>query len=186
MTVLAWDGYRLAADGMMTYGDAIGSLRQQKIFRPGDYQLDTEWTLLGQSIYAFGITGAIGSELPLIDVLNNELTPYSTFPKHLSFSALLISRHADVYVLHKNEGFEGISLYPVDVPFIALGCGSDAASAAMISGHKAVDAVRIAMDVNVYCGGSVQVWEPFIEVSELGVKKLTQDNSQTLWIEEEN
>lgn len=183
MTVIAWDGKTLAADGLMTYGDSIGSTRQQKIFRADDFLL-SEWNLLGHRVLVFAITGIIGCEQHLISALNDSLHQDVEFPSHLNFTAFLVLDNAETWLCSKNGDKTGVSLYRVEMDQFALGCGSDAALGAMLGGRNAIDAVAIAMDVNVYCGGEIQQWTPIVSHPSGNTVFATNPN-QEHWINDE-
>lgn len=180
MTVIAWDGNTLAADGLMTYGDSIGTTHQPKIFRATDFIL-SDWDVLGHKVLAFGMTGLIGSEVMLISILNNSLHTDSTFPNHMDFTALLICEDCETWVCQKRAGNDGVILYRVETETFALGSGSDAALGAMIGGRSAIDAVAIAMDVNVYCGGGIQAWTPTAVGSGKGAR-FVSDPDADMWV----
>lgn len=180
MTVIAWDGETLAADGLATYGDSIGSTRQQKIFRASDYMLEG-WDMLGHQVLAFAVTGLMGAEQVLISVLNDSLHQDVELGAHLSFTAFLVLDNTETWICAKRQGERGIDLYRVDMPHFALGCGADAALGALLSGRSAIDAVAIAMEVNVYCGGDIQAWTPRI-VPLCDPMRYDHDKAKSLWL----
>ncbi|HAT3959705.1 TPA: hypothetical protein I9Y37_001842 [Citrobacter freundii] len=180
MTVIAWDGNTLAADGLMTYGDSIGTTHQPKIFRASDY-ITSDWDVLGHKVLAFAITGLIGSEVMLVSILNNSLHTGTTFPAHMNFTALMVCEDCETWVCQKQADHTGVTLYRVETETFALGCGSDAALGAMIGGRNAIDAVAIAMDVNVYCGGGIQVWTPTAVGSGKGAR-FVSDPDADMWV----
>lgn len=159
MTVIAWDGKTLAADGLMSNGRSIMSTHGQKIFRACDY-VQEQWTLQNESVLAFGVAGDFGSQSYIVNALNDVMHAEAKYPQEHSFTAVLITDAGNVWLLSKDKGDSTGFLHIVEEQYVAIGCGSDAAKAAMLAGQSALDAVAIAMDCNVYCGGDIQAWTP--------------------------
>lgn len=180
MTVIAWDRTSLVADGLMTHGHSIMSTRGKKIFRACDYLTD-QWNLQNERVLAFGVAGDFGSASAIVDALNNMMHVHTIYPKEYAFTAILITDSGNVWLLNKDLDNDTGWLHPVEENFVAIGAGSDAAKAAMIAGKNAFDAVAIAMDCNVMCGGEIQAWEPQ-RTSINGKDVLTSVPAQELWV----
>ncbi|HAV1601616.1 TPA: hypothetical protein JG832_002507 [Enterobacter hormaechei subsp. xiangfangensis] len=182
MTAIAWDGETLAADGLLTFGSSVGGTRTQKIYRSSDFLVE-QWTMLGETVLAFGFSGDIGAHLPLISALNDVLTYETPFPRHMLLNAILITEGGDCWMYQKQRDNEFGTLYLVDMPYFSIGSGGDAATAAMIAGRNALDAVAIAMDCDVYTGGELHAWTPN-RITANGRTQLQHVEGQDLWYPE--
>lgn len=92
MTVIAWDGKSLAADGLMVNGPTVASYHTQKIFRACDYP-EQVWQMGGGAyeVLAFGFAGSCGSQFVVIDALAHGFAPDAQFPPHHAFTVLMIT-----------------------------------------------------------------------------------------------
>ncbi|HBM2815633.1 TPA: hypothetical protein LU109_003542 [Enterobacter hormaechei subsp. xiangfangensis] len=180
MTVIAWDGDILAADGLTTQGQSIITTHQQKIFRSKDYP-GKHWTIQDEKALTVAVAGHIGSHMPIIGNLEDGLYYDSSYPKEQAFTAIVITENGVVWVVNKDEGDDIASLMVFEGEVLAIGCGSDAATAAMIAGRNAIDAVAITMDVNVHCGGDIQAWTPVV-IRRVEGDLFAHDNLDTVWL----
>lgn len=165
MTTIAWDGRTLAADSQSNLNGAVCSLREQKIFKPCHGE---EWKVYGETVLAIGVSGDCGSERELIDALSGEGLSYKTqFQPSFDFSALLISLSGVVYVVGKDEE-KTVAMISPQFGSYAIGSGAMIARTAMHIGLKAVEAVRVAIEMDLYTGGDISTFsveqEPFIIV----------------------
>lgn len=131
MTTIAWDGKTLAADSL---GDKCGwKIPSQKIIRLRDGRL-------------YGTAGAFGQCLAVADWLNHrdggapEAEDAGGIIIGLDGHAYAVERHATLIRLPKTA---------------AAGSGRDFALAAMRCGKTAAEAVKIAIEFDVYSGGRV-------------------------------
>lgn len=137
MTVIAWDGKTLAADRMAVAGD-YGKGTVTKIHRWED-----------------GICGASGSMeegMRLISWLQDGADPES-FPE-------LEENSSTEFLVIYNSGrvaYYERTATPLwfDNAHHAIGCGKDYALAAMHLGKDAVEAVKVASELSVFCGNGV-------------------------------
>jgi ATP-dependent protease HslVU (ClpYQ) peptidase subunit len=159
MTVIAWDGKTLAADGLMTNGQTVASTHTQKIFRANEV-LFRKWKMCGKSILAFGYAGYYGDQYPVIDALNLELTPDTVFNSDTKFTAIMIDSVGMTWLVDKGDKEIHARIYPAGAEVVAIGSGADAAYGALRAGRGATEAVLIACECNVYCGGDIQHWTP--------------------------
>jgi hypothetical protein len=143
MTVIATDGKTIAADTMMTFGSER-QLGQRKL---RVVQLDS----ISHTVLAFGGTAAVADALErwFCGGAKPELAP--KLGGDASWQLLAITR-------------EGLAFYNDRVPYpcrvmppFTMGCGGDVALGAMKAGVSPERAVEIAIEVDVNCGGEVQV-----------------------------
>ncbi len=155
MTTIAWDGTVLAADTQATTGGIICSLKERKIFCPS---ISEQWNIGGDRVVALGCAGDCGAEYELINHLSTGLSYSSEFVPSLDFSALAVVARGKVYLIIKNAGDKTASISLQRDPY-ALGSGGTIAKTAMHCGESAFDAVRIAIEMDVYSGGKIDHFE---------------------------
>ncbi|WP_208950141.1 hypothetical protein [Rahnella sp. ChDrAdgB13] len=155
MTTIAWDGYVLAADTQATAGGIICSLKERKIFCPS---ISEKWHIGGDNVVALGCSGECGAEYELIGHLDTGLSYSSEFVPTVEFSALAIVARGKAYLIIKNAGDKTASISLLRDPY-ALGSGSTIAQTAMHCGESAFDAVRIAIEMDVYSGGKIDSFD---------------------------
>lgn len=139
MTVVAWDGHRLAADTQASIGDLI--THSKKLFR------------VGKRIV--GVAGSYADALEFIAWLEADLGPAafppSLRPDNCPAVALVIEPNGRAFRYENTP-------YPVPVTsrkFMAIGSGRDFAMAAMHLGYDAPAAVATACALSVSCGGDI-------------------------------
>lgn len=138
MTCIAWDGKTLAADKLAVYG----TLRRTvvKIRRAGDCLVG----LAGEAQW-FGA---------LAKWVEDGRDP-ATYPAHQAskddMQSFLVIEPSGQILLYER------SPYPVkfEGTQIAIGCGRDFATAAMHLGHSAVAAVKLACELDAFCGNGI-------------------------------
>lgn len=142
MTVIAYDGRRLAADKQNTVHGF--SDRVTKIFRvPG------------------GMVGFAGHAVHIARLVEwfKAGRPADAWPAPTSEDkcgdALFIDGDGRIFL------YSGESPIPMvsESPFAAMGSGRDYALAALYLGHSASDAVRVASALDIHCGQGVDVLE---------------------------
>jgi len=140
MSVIAWDGKKLAADKRACLGTLIRTTT--KIFRVGDalcaYAGDADG---GEEMLAWFRAGAPPNGFPVSQRDEN-------------WSGLLVIRKGEILKYERTP-------FPVrfeDGAF-AIGCGRDFALAAMHLGHDAVKAVEVAIALDSGCGNGIDVLE---------------------------
>lgn len=158
MTTIAWDGTTLASDSQSSSGDMVCTLREQKIFTPAG----EEWLVNGEVVLAIGASDDCGIEPQLFDVMANNLTYKSEFTTEPAFMALAVTGISRVWVISKSSGNSNVSISFQPEAF-AIGSGSTIALTAMHCGKTAVDAVKVAIELDVYSGGCVQSFTFFEE-----------------------
>lgn len=121
MTTVAWDGFELAADSMVSLGSIKYTAR--KLFRLAD----------GSILGASGKTTDISR---LVKYLNGET---AVVPKISSVHAIHVTPDKTVYLYAG-----GIDTQPVLDRYVAVGTGGDIALGAMEAGKSAFLAVEIA------------------------------------------
>lgn len=145
MTVIAWDGKRLAADRRLNGGTGYQNASVTKIKRL------PSGALLGccggmsfcQAIFAWMEAGA---DPDLVD---------KTWFEHEEMSAQAILILPDKTILL----YEHVIPIPIESPFYAIGSGGSYATAAMHLGQNASKAVEIACMYDSECGNGVDVLE---------------------------
>lgn len=151
MTTIAWDGVTLAADSQASASDAICTMREQKIFIPRDGE---EWTVNGERVVAIGYSGDCGTEYEVHDLMRSGLTYATTFTPEPSFGALAIIGAGRAYIVSKNQDKTHASISLQLDPY-GMGSGGVIARTAMSCGKSAIDAVKVAIEMDVYSGGDV-------------------------------
>lgn len=151
MTVIAWDGITLASDSQSTNSDAVSSLSEQKIFTPHD----GDWLINGERILAIGTAGDCGIEEQLFSLLPGNVTWKTEFTTEPDFSAIAITDKGRAWLINKDEGKVHASIW-LRKESVAIGSGHMIARTAMRCGKSAIEAVNIAIEMDVYSGGAVQ------------------------------
>lgn len=151
MTTIAWDGVVLASDTQSTTGDILCSLKEKKIFQPKENEM---WNINGEKIQAFGAAGDCGCETAIIEHLVTGMNYKSDFPEVMSFSAIAIVGKNISYLIFKEKDKKTASI-SLHRDFFSVGSGSVIARTAMSLGRNAIEAVKVAIDMDVYSGGGV-------------------------------
>lgn len=154
MTTIAWDGKTLAADSQATLSDLVCSLHEQKIYTPGD---GVTWTVADTPVVAIGCAGDCGAEFELQDKLAEGLAYATEFPPASNFCVIAVIGRGRVYVIGKNKEDARASISLQCEPY-AIGSGGVVALTAMKCGKSAVEAVDVAIDLDIYSGGGVQAY----------------------------
>lgn len=163
MTTVAWDGRTLASDSQASAGDAVCTLREQKLFYPRDNE---EWAVNGERILAIGYSGDCGTEFEVQDTMRSGLTYASTFIPESEFSALAVAGTGRAWIISKGTDKTHASISLQLDPY-AIGSGGMIARAAMRCGKHAIDAVQVAIEMDVFSGGKVQSFTTSAEVQNI-------------------
>lgn len=166
MSVIAYDGLRIAADRRGVGGDICRTMC--KLFPTGEYIL--------------GIVGTEESGLLLVDWFTNGC--------HLGEWPEKAQDDEDNRALLIVASRQGVSFYcqfprltPIHDPFWAWGCGRDLAIGAMAMGADAVRAVEITSKFNIYCGHGVDVYTladlPKVQTAEDRVRAKAKRKQKT-------
>lgn len=148
MTTIAYDGRYVVADGRSTVGNLVTGKKARKI-----WVIDlTINGLTEKAIFAgagsYQSINMVRSHLEREDFLMAEVVPEL---EPGSFSGMVVLQDGRCYVLEDR-------LVPMEQEYpTALGSGTDYAMAAMALGKSAVEAVRVACDLDVYSGGELMV-----------------------------
>jgi hypothetical protein len=139
MSIVAWDGTILAADKAGT--NSGYSTTVTKVFRVPDGRV--------------GFVGNMNHSQRLLDWFMEGRRP-ETYPKSADkddgSDALFIDdtrREVWLYCANEPRGSK------IEHPYTAMGSGRDFALAAMHLGHSAVEAVKVANDLNIFCGNGI-------------------------------
>lgn len=146
MTTIAYDGRYVVADGRSTVGNLVTGKKARKIWV-------IDLTMNGfteKAIFAgagsYQSISIVRSHLEREDFLMAEVVP-ELEPN--SFSGLVVLQDGRCYVLE-----DRIVPMEQEVP-TALGSGTDYAMAAMTMGKSAIEAVKVACELDVYSGGDI-------------------------------
>ncbi len=144
MTIIAWDGKRLAADKRATH---IGNpSTTTKIFRLRDGSIG-------------GMSGDADTGRALIQWYNEGSDP-TKFPVNRDSNGCC---HAVLLIITPDKTIHQLQRTPFLITFedkfAALGSGRDYALAAMYLGCNAIEAVNVATALDVDCGNGVDVLE---------------------------
>ena len=140
MTIICWDGEKLAADKRALYGSMIRTTT--KIFRVHDslvgYSGDASF---GEQMLAWIRSGENPADFPVYQREKDD------------WAELLVIRHGGL--IHKYDR----TPYPVafEDKFIAIGSGREYAMAAMYCGRSAYEAVLLTCTLDSSCGNGVDV-----------------------------
>lgn len=151
MTTIAWDGVTIAADSQATAGNAVCTFKEQKIFHPRD---DENWSVNDEKVFALGFAGDCGSEFEVQELMRQGLTYSSSFTPEPSFSLIAVVGKGRAYLISKESDKTHAST-SVQLDPYAMGSGGMIARTAMACGKSAIDAVHIAIGMDVYTGGTV-------------------------------
>lgn len=141
MTIIATDGYRVAADSLATFG-TCRSLKPAEKLKIED-----------------GIVFAMSGSVPLFDPL---IAWYLDGAKPDEMPKVDDDDHSTLFVF---SGERQAAFYKTELPYgetvtsfpMAWGVGSEFAIGAMDAGADVENAVRIAINRSVWLGGAVQV-----------------------------
>jgi len=151
MTTIAWDGKTLASDSQSTSGDAICSLKENKIFQPADGEV---WSIDGERVFAIGCGGDCGAEIELQKLMLSGLSYESQFLPTFSFSAIAVIGKDRAFIISKEKGEDRASISLQLDPY-AVGSGGMIARTVMHCGQNAKEAVKVAIEMDVYSGGTI-------------------------------
>jgi len=133
MTVIAWDGTTLASDRQIT--DSCRATVGKKL-----------WKLkVGRETYLLGLSGEYGPGLEAIHTIMESHT----------FDKVAKDRDVSIMVIGKNRIFElerGYAIPVLEMKVWATGSGGDYALGAMLAGKTAVEAVEIAIQLDMNSG----------------------------------
>lgn len=154
MTTIAWDGKTLAADSQSQQENIICSQQEIKIYvNPAD----KAWAINGIPILAFGTSGDCGAEVEIIDALISDLSYKTEFIPLHSFEMIAVINENEAFIVNKNR--DSTSAY---ISFhkgkYAIGSGGLIATAAMQCGKNAEEAVKVAIDIDLYTGGQINTF----------------------------
>lgn len=139
MTTIATDGKVIAADGQSTTGDMVTGTETVKLTRLPDGS----------------IVGGCGELAPMRRAINCLHSP-DAHPDDLTGEFTLLRLCSDGKVLV----YEGC-LFAFELPApVAVGTGREFAMGAMLAGKGPKEAVDIAIQRDIYSGGTVLVMEP--------------------------
>lgn len=149
MTIVAWDGRTIAADKRATMGTAICTVTKlRKIKRPDHIPEVLAWT------------GEQDSGLMVAEWYATAGGDPAAWPKSQEvedrWSRLLV---ADRYGVKEYNRLP--VAFKIQEPFMAWGCGMNAARAAMACGKSAFDAVEITCRFDGGCGNGIDVFDLF-------------------------
>lgn len=139
MTTIAYRDGVLAADTLVSMNGTVVS-HMAKIFRVNDW-------LIGGS-------GSAGVSFPIarwVEQSGGDARVPIEWGDVKDSSGLLISPLGAVF--HADTGSNAVML--MDAPYHAIGSGTDIALSAMACSRKAVEAVKIAIKLDLYSGGNV-------------------------------
>ncbi len=154
MTTIAWDGKTLAADSQATAGNIVTSTTTLKILTP---DVDEIWRVRGKKILAFSACGDACANDEFTEALQKGIFTDTKMRSGLAFSVIAITGLNSGFEIFKKEGEEDIAIYRLDSPR-AFGSGSEYALSAMLLGMPAKDAVKHAIEIDLYSGGEVMAY----------------------------
>ncbi len=141
MTTIAWDGQTLAADRMISYGDSCYEITKIQKFE--DYFIGTTGTtIFGLQMVEWFKQGAIKEKFP------------STIGESVYNQMIVIDKSKTIFLYEC-----GYIPVKIESKQIAIGSGSSYALAAMKTGMSAIEAVRLAIELDIYSGFGVDSLE---------------------------
>lgn len=140
MTIIAFDGKTISADGFTTCGNEIVRTDYKKLYgNIGQYK-------------AVAFTGNMSKVESIVQwIIDGEKKTDLDFKA--DYTVVLIDKDHRVYSVDMNKGFD-FKFREADKNN-AWGCGCDYAIGAMLAGANSHDAVKIACSKDVYCGGTI-------------------------------
>jgi 20S proteasome alpha/beta subunit len=151
MTVIAYDGKYLVADGRSTRGTTLVSNEVQKL-----HQL--EMPTFGKCIV--GVCGALPVLGPWLTHLAEKsfTEPFEGFVGKdedgpLEMMGLVLTEDKQAFEIFSDGGW-----FPINTP-TAVGSGSYTAQHFLTTGHDAVQAVKEACKTELTCGGDITVYD---------------------------
>lgn len=160
MTTVAWDGTTLASDSQSSSGDMVCTLREQKVFTPPENE---QWSVNGELVVAVGTAGDCGIEAQLFGLMSKNLTFSTEFTPEPDFTALAMTANGRAWIISKKSGDAHASI-SLQLDSYAIGSGGLIALSAMRCGKNAIDAVKVAVELDLYSGGKVQSFSTTAEV----------------------
>lgn len=153
MTVIAWDGKTLAADGQVNCGDIIVTKSAKKIFEGDELK---ELSVYGQKVLAAGFSGDFGCEKVLLDYENKDVTHLTSFTASCEMYAILVCQNT-TFELFKPQGQTQATISE-SVGVSAVGSGSQPALVLMLAGRDSISTVSHLTTMLSSCGGVVLSW----------------------------
>lgn len=163
MTTIAYKQGIMACDSQATAGDTIVSYKQKKIYKVNGHLI--------------GCAGRLSECIAFVDYFRKLMVvqearqngvPMDSLPpfEAENFMAIVVDPEREVSIF---EG--GNDIIPAEDP-VAIGSGGVYATAAMKAGADAKRAVEIAIEMDVFSGGDVQVVEVDRYLEELEIDEL--------------
>ena len=143
MTVIAWDGNTLAADGRSTCGSILvrNDINKIRTFSHPKY---------GEMIGAF--TGTVGVFEPWIDHIKDHGFTKFDLGNGCDATALMITPDGVCLEVHSD------GMWTTETNPVAQGSGYTIAQHYLNNGTSALDAVRETIKSNITCGGHIITW----------------------------
>ena len=163
MTVIAYDGKILAADGLSSDGCRVFSKSTKKIF--------PFLNISHHPVALVAMSGDACDEAPFLAWLPKVLYFDSGIKQYVLHTACIAPDvvaafpHLDdstnaLVVINGTAWMYICNAYPIEVPTpFAMGSGRDEARAAMYCGKDAISAVRLSCEMNTSCGGIIEAWD---------------------------
>lgn len=163
MTTVAFCGKRLVADSQATIGNRrrLGPAKKIFVAEEGD-----SWTLLGQTVVAWGMAGNAGA----VEVIKAAMTKgvgleQMIVQKNMSFSVIAITASGKAYFWSAERNAKSNEdrheIIPITGP-MAIGSGQTIAESVLALGKGARAAVKLACKLDTGSGGPLQVYKlPF-------------------------
>lgn len=151
MTVIAYDGEYLVADGRATRGTSLVSDDIKKLHKVNVKDM-------GTSIVALcGALDVLGPYLAHLETVGLT-TPMEHFlgkdeDGDLEMRGLLVNSDKECYEFSTSGGY-----FPINSP-IAIGSGSWIAQHFLFTGHNAIKAVQEACKTELTCGGKIAIYD---------------------------
>lgn len=148
MTTIAYDGRYVVADGRSTIGNLVTGKKARKIWVIDLMVNGLQEKAIFAGAGSYQSINMVRSHLEREDFLMAEVVPEL---EPGSFSGMVVLQDGRCYILEDR-------LVPMEQEYpAALGSGTDYAMAAMALGKTAIEAVKVACDLDVYSGGELMV-----------------------------
>lgn len=156
MTTIAYADGVLASDSQVTAGGLADQAPFKKIYEPDEGK---SWSIYGKRILAIAVCGEAAGIYELIAALEKGIHFESKGKQDAWTSCIAVADDKSVFVVdgygdRKNSLFVHL---PVGAK-VGKGSGGEVATAYMAINKKAPEAVKLAIKLDVYSGGDVQVW----------------------------
>lgn len=178
MTTIVYSNGVLASDSQGTMDLSVNVNSIKKIYEPAAGE---RWSIYGKRILAIGVSGDVGGLAELFEHLKKGIG-FETKGKWAAFTDCIAVADDKSFFYVDNRGDKANTMFThfnEDSSF-AIGSGAFLANAYLAIGKKAEDVIKLAIKLDVFSGGAIQVWNFPTEVPADVVAPAITPTQQTL------